>query len=313
MANIDGGHYFLTTLIPLKLDPVACKDGSVTSPSHLLREAFAILPTAQQSPACVEAGRTSPFSRCTRTHFVRAALIDQPMYNGRDPGLSLVEGLLNRDLLAHQPVDNLSRPYLMFTADFDARPDEDDGGLTSWAEGLWHRMERELRAVFDGCIDFEHVDDGAAFVGWLRRCQIETTMSFNDYYVPVPDLHGYTLDALKIGLLGGDGGAVAARVVGARPGRAVARVDAGRRPGGARAGARRRAAPALAKGPETLPDGRGHRPAVGAEGVARPAALRPAGRRTAGGRRDDACTRASARSSTRSGRTTPLRRPSRPA
>ena len=201
MANIDGGHYFLTTLIPLKLEPVASKDGSVTSPSHLLREAFATLPTAQQSPACVAAGHASPFSRCTRTHFVRAAVIDQPMYNGRDPGHSLVEGLRNVDLLAHQPVDNLSRPYLMFNADFDARPDEPDGGLASWAEGLWDKMERELRAVFAGCIGFDRVHDGAVFTAWLKRCQIETTMSFNDYYVPMPDLHGYTLDGLKTGLL----------------------------------------------------------------------------------------------------------------
>ena len=136
MANVDGGHYFLTTLIPLRLEPVARDDGSVTSPSHLLRETLATLPTAQQSPCCVAAGFESPFSRCTRTHFLRMVVIDQPMYNGRDAGNSLVQGLRNVNLLAHQPVDNLSCPYLMFCADFDARADEPDGGLRSWAEGL---------------------------------------------------------------------------------------------------------------------------------------------------------------------------------
>jgi hypothetical protein len=200
MANIDGGHYFLTTLIPVKRDPVARADGSFTSPSHVLREMLAILPTAQQSPACVAAGFESPFSRCTRTHFIRAVVIDQPMYNGRDAGNSIVQSLANVDLLVHEPVDNLSCPYLMFCADFDVRADEDDGGFASWAEGLWSKMEPELRAVGASCVGFEHVVDGPSFCKWLKRCQIETTMSFNDYYVPMPDLHGYTLQALAVRL-----------------------------------------------------------------------------------------------------------------
>ena len=196
MPNIDGGHYFLTTLIPVNVDPQVGADGSFTSPSHVLREALATLPTAQQSPACVAAGFNSPFARCTRTHFVRAALITQPMFNGRDGGNALLQGFRNINLLAHQPVDRLSRPYLMFNADFDARADEADGGLTSWASGLWTRTEPELRAVFASCFGFDQVTDGAGFATWLKRCQIETTMSFNDYYVPTVDLHGYTIHDL---------------------------------------------------------------------------------------------------------------------
>lgn len=193
MANIDGGHYFLTTLIPLKLEPVRRAVGSFTSPNHVLREVLAMLPTAQQSPACVAAGFASPFSRCTRTHFVRAVVIDQPMYNGRDGGDALLQGLRNVNLLVHEPVDNLSRPYLMFCADLDARLDEADGGLCTWAVGLWAKMAPELQVVFSSCYGFDEVADGAAFAAWLVRCQIETTMSFNDYYVPMADLHGYSL------------------------------------------------------------------------------------------------------------------------
>lgn len=198
MANIDGGHYFLTTLIPVKRDPVTRADGSFTSPSHVLREILATLPTAQQSPACVAAGFTSPFSRCTRTHFIRALVIDQPIYNGRNAGNSLIQGLRNVNLLAHEPVDNLACAYLMFCADFDARADETDGGLASWSAGLWTRMEAELRAVFASCLGFDEVRDGAAFGAWLKRCQVETTMSFNDYYVPTADLNGYTTKALAV-------------------------------------------------------------------------------------------------------------------
>lgn len=203
MANIDGGHYFLTTLIPLKLDRMQREDGSFTSPSHILREVLSTLPTAQQSPACVAAGLNSPFSRCTRTHFVRAFVIDQPMYNGRDGGDALIQGLRSVNLLAHQPVDNLSRPYLMFCADLDARLDEADGGLSSWAAGLWAKAEAELRAIFSSCLGFDRVSDGDTFAAWLKRCQIETTMSFNDYYVPAPDLHGYTLQDIVTRLVAG--------------------------------------------------------------------------------------------------------------
>ena len=198
MANIDGGHYFLTTLIPVDVEPQVGADGSFTSPSHVLREALATLPTAQQSPAAVAAGFNSPFARCTRTHFVRAALITQPMFNGRDGGNALVQGLRNINLLAHQTVDRLSRPYLLFTADFDARADEVDGGLSSWASGLWARTEPQLRAVFASCLGFDRVTDGAGFGAWLKQCQIDTTMSFNDYYVPTVDLHGYTARDLVV-------------------------------------------------------------------------------------------------------------------
>lgn len=193
MANIDGGHYFLSTLIPVRTGPVQRPDGSFTTPGHVLREALASLPTAQQSPASVEAGFSSPFARCDRTHFARAVLIDRPMYNGRDGGNPLVQALRRVNLLAAQPVDHLQCPYLMFNAEFDAREAEADGGLASWASGLWARTEPELRAVFSPCRGFDAVIDGAGFADWLKRCQLETTMSFNDYYEPMPDLHGYTL------------------------------------------------------------------------------------------------------------------------
>ena len=173
MPNIDGGHYFLSTLIPVNLDPVQRSDGSFTAPGHLLREVLASLPTAQQSPAAVRAGFNSPFSRCTRTHFARFAVIDQPMYNGRYGGDALKQALRKVNLLAHQPVDSLSRPYLMFTADFDARPNEPDGGLASWAEGCWAKMESEMRTIFCSCVGFDTVSSGSTFTAWLKRCQLD--------------------------------------------------------------------------------------------------------------------------------------------
>ena len=46
MPNFDGGHYFLTVLIPVRTDPVqdTRSTSSVTSHAHALREAAAIIP-----------------------------------------------------------------------------------------------------------------------------------------------------------------------------------------------------------------------------------------------------------------------------
>jgi hypothetical protein len=196
MPNIDGGHYFLTALAPVKLGEPVAADGRVTTHSHLLREELANLPTAQQSPVSVGTGLQSPFARCRRTHFLRLVVIDQPMFNGRDPIDPLLNVVLKRDPLVHQPFDVLSRPWLMLAADFDLRPSEPDQGLASWAEGLWRESEAEMRAIFSHCHGFDGVDSAPGFATFLTRCQVDTTMSFNDYWPGRPPLKGPTLNAL---------------------------------------------------------------------------------------------------------------------
>ena len=49
MPTFDGGHYFLTVLVPVKTHPA--RDGSA-SPIQALRKRLAVLPPAQQTPAC---------------------------------------------------------------------------------------------------------------------------------------------------------------------------------------------------------------------------------------------------------------------
>jgi hypothetical protein len=192
MPNLDGGHYFYTGLFPVRREPVKRADGSITTPLLSLREALATLPNFSQVPEGRDPGgrtdRISPFARCRRTHFARFAVIDDPAYNGRD-GIDAVKNaalsLVHRgvDLLVHQPVDHLSRPWLLFTADFDAR---EPGDRDRWAIGLWERMEPELRTVFGACRGFDRVKSGAGFADYLAQGQLETTMSFNDYYIDPP-------------------------------------------------------------------------------------------------------------------------------
>lgn len=179
MPNFDGGHYFYTGLAPINRTAVPGPDGYMTAPSHIVRQALQTLPNFSQVPG---SSRTSPFARSETTHFARFAVIDDPAFNGRDPGNPIKQALTGVDLLEHQPVDYLSRPWLLFGADFDAS-DGKDSTRDEWAEDLWRHMSTELRAVFGHCTGFEDVTDGKAFARYLARAQVPTTMSFNDYYI----------------------------------------------------------------------------------------------------------------------------------
>lgn len=190
MPNLDGGHYFYTGLFPVMLDSVQRPDGSYTVHSHLLREALASLPNFSESSGPI---RTSPFARSDSTHFVRLAVIDEPEFNGRDPVDALRQAVKGIDLLAHQPVDHLSRAWLMVAIDFDAM---DEGARDRWAAGLWNVMEPELRAIFGHCERFGEVKDGAAFAAYIGRGQVETTMSFNDYWIKPPPFPSLSLGAI---------------------------------------------------------------------------------------------------------------------
>ena len=203
MLNLDGGHYFLTVLAPVLVDPWVDGDGVITSPTAALREVLATLPTAAQSPACIAGGRDSPFSRCTRTHFTRLVVIDQPAFNGRNPADSIVDAIRKTDLLKRQPVDSLATAWLAWIVDFDPDPAlaaTPDQGLGAYCEHLWGAMGDELTAIFRHCYGFERVKDGAGFAAYIRRCQVPTTMPFNDYWITPPPLPSISLAGLGIGV-----------------------------------------------------------------------------------------------------------------
>src|SRR5665213_2810153 len=150
MPNLDGGHYFLTVLAPIDNRGVIDHDGMRNSPVHMVREALETLPTALQSPATEETGLNSPFSRNTRTHFARFAVLDDVFYNGRNPVDSIVSALAGPSPMQAQPVDHLTCPYLLFVADFDP----DGAGAAeprAYLEALWDVMPEELKAVFVYC------------------------------------------------------------------------------------------------------------------------------------------------------------------
>ena len=200
MPTVDGGHVYLTCLFPVRTDTEQV-DGRILPMSHRLREELALLPTAQQSPETVKAGLVSPFARCRRTHFLRLVVIDQPMWQGRDPVNPLLNIFLKRKLKVQPPFDVLARPWLLLSADFDREAGAADDGIDSWAHGLWGRTREEMLAIFRHCHGFDQVGDAAGFAQYLKRHQLDTTMSFNGYYDGEPDLKGASLSQVLAWIL----------------------------------------------------------------------------------------------------------------
>jgi hypothetical protein len=195
MPTFDGGHCFLTVLVPVKTEPI--QDGSAfTSPVHALRKQLAMLPTAAQTPDC--GGGTSPFARNTCNHFARFAIIDDVAYNGRIQYNLLWTLLKKIDPMVAQPQDHLTCPFLFFGAEFDAASGT-DAERDSYLAALWETMQTELKDIFKFCVDFDpNVTDAESFAKYIARGQIETTMSFNDYYIDPLNLPSWPYEKILI-------------------------------------------------------------------------------------------------------------------
>jgi hypothetical protein len=197
MPNFDAGHYFLTVLAPLRADPVV-RDKQSHSRRHLIKEVLAGLPTAERTVA--SKGKDNPFARCRRTHFARLALLDDVVFNGRTPRDSLVRSLEGIDPIVPQTVDSLSTPFLIFVADFDAE-DGSDHALRAITDDLWATMQYELVEIFQHCWGFDATAGADGFFKHIKKCQVETTMPFNDYWFappafPIFDIKPYLAGAL---------------------------------------------------------------------------------------------------------------------
>jgi hypothetical protein len=148
-----------------------------------------------------EVCRPSPFTGSLRTHLLRFAILDDAIFNGRPPSDTLLsQAGLRPKPTDPDPADLLPCAYLMFTADFDAvmtpgeklkdslTPAEQDRVRDDWAREIWGLAEQELREIFRNCQEFdnEKIRNGDDFARYLARCQVETFMPFNDYYIDPP-------------------------------------------------------------------------------------------------------------------------------
>lgn len=198
MPNIDVNTYFFTAVVPVCNEGIVERDGLKSSPIHVVREVLETLPTALQSHATEEIGLNSPFSRNLRTHFARIAVLDQPNFNGRDASDAIVNTIRNTNLLAPQPVDQLTCPYILVMIDFDLPDETGDGEPRRYLEELWGVMEPELKSIFQYCYGFDKVGDAAGFAGYMLRCQVETTMPFHDYWWTPPKLSSISTFSLLV-------------------------------------------------------------------------------------------------------------------
>jgi len=209
MPNFDGGHYFLTTLTPIRVGaPIDLseekrkqfEDGSVHA-SFVTRVQIALsnMPTALQSPATEKIGVESPFAESLRTHFCRFVVIEDAVFNGRESDNTfLTSAGLRQPPLEPNHVDQLPCAYLMCCVDFDAvreagqqlpsqlTTEQQDEIRDHYLEALWTSGSAELLQVYENCQEFdaETIKTSKDFAEYMRRCQIETWMSFNDYYLP---------------------------------------------------------------------------------------------------------------------------------
>jgi hypothetical protein len=185
MPNFDGGHFFLSSLIPIREGLASSRDdpGNSLSHIHAIREILTILPTENPiGDAGTQVHHYSPpFSRDLRTHFCRMVVIDDLVFVGRQHQDAIVTAIRKINPVIPGPVDHLPQAYLAFIADFDA-PDGSLQSLRDYLYGLWQVMAPELTEIFQHCIGFDHDSAADSFVKQVTGGQIETTMSFNDYY-----------------------------------------------------------------------------------------------------------------------------------
>ncbi|HEX4183148.1 MAG TPA: hypothetical protein VHY34_07810 [Caulobacteraceae bacterium] len=183
MPNLDGGHYFLTVLAPVRvdtmIDPVV---GRTRSHAHILAQKLALLPTGRQTAKSPSDAWPSPFARNAQNHLARFAILEGPHFNGRLSGNSIISLLRGVNPMTAQPVDELTTPYLLFAADLDAQGADGETALANYARTLWETMKPDLVQIFDHCVGFAGVDNADAFHAYLKRCQLETTLPFNDYW-----------------------------------------------------------------------------------------------------------------------------------
>ncbi len=199
MPNYDAGHYFLTMLAPVRID--LSSTGRRYSHRQTLLDTLARMPNSEVGVTTRDVRDSSPFTRNTMTHLARFVLIDAPPYNGRESSDTLIERVQGVSLTTPQQADGFATPYLLFAADFDA-VDGSDTALRRFTDTLWSTMQAELTQVFGQCYGFEAVRDADGFFAYVKACQVETTMPFNDYWRPA-DLAKMPADlALPLGALG---------------------------------------------------------------------------------------------------------------
>lgn len=141
MANQSGSVYGLTILSPIIDDPNAD-----VSHSLALRSLLAGLPRDW----------SGPFAKVSSTHLCRLVVLDDVIY----PGLP-------------SRVDHLKSAYLVFESNIDGDPD-------TYLALMARQAPEAVEAIWSHCVGYPGVKDVAAFVAYMKKCQLTTTFYFAD-------------------------------------------------------------------------------------------------------------------------------------
>jgi hypothetical protein len=156
VPNISGKTYGLTILSPI------IEDNQLDiCHSMQLRWYLSQLPRDYRSP----------FARISSTYLARLVVLDDVIY----VGLPACE-------------DHLKSRYLIFETNFD-------GDLDTYLRRMATETAEFVNAVWKHCVGFPGTGDTAAFIAYMKKCQIETTFFFADVNDRTVD---GTLDALKM-------------------------------------------------------------------------------------------------------------------
>jgi hypothetical protein len=141
MANQSGQLYGLTIL-----SPILESDHLDISHATAVRWYLASLPK----------DHTSPLARVSSTHFARLVVLDDVVFVGTP---------------ARE--EHLKSRYLVFETNFD-------GDLDTYLTRMAREIPDFVDAVWKHCAGYPGVADPAAFLAYMKRCQIETTFFFAD-------------------------------------------------------------------------------------------------------------------------------------
>lgn len=185
MPNFDGGHYFLSSLIPIRqgLTAQPGSSGSLTSHTQAVQEILSILPRENScSTAQSEAmASDSPFSRNQHTHFCRMVVVDNLAFVGHQHQDALMTAIRKVNPVIPGPIDRLPNNFLALIIDFDAT-DGHPETLRRYLQELFRQIPTHLTGIFQHCVGFDRGAPEESFIRQVMQGQIETTMSFNDYY-----------------------------------------------------------------------------------------------------------------------------------
>ena len=141
MPNRSGSVYGLTILCPIKNE-----EHLEISHNLAIRKYLRTLPADQ----------TGPFAKVSSTHLARLFVLDDVIYFGMP---SCEEHLASR--------------YLIFESNFD-------GELDAYLTRLATETRTEVDAIWQHCEGYPGVQNVAAFIAYMKKCQITTTFYFAD-------------------------------------------------------------------------------------------------------------------------------------